>query len=72
MLSKQGQDEATTWYEIETFFVCGEWESTSGETYSTIEEAEKELKDFIEDCEYSVRMGYMDDFNANDWRVSEC
>jgi len=58
-------------YEIQTF-ANGEWENTDGETYATKADADAELIDFIDDCNHAVRMGYLQDFNAADWRVAEC
>jgi hypothetical protein len=49
-----------------------EWENTNGETFDNKAEAEADLAELIDDCEYAVSVGYMSDFNANDWRVSEC
>lgn len=59
-------------YELQTLFANGEWQNTNGETFDTKADAEADLADLIGDCEYSVRMGYMDDFNADEWRVTEC
>ena len=59
-------------YEVQCLMIKDEWENTNYETYATQAEAEADLADLIVDCEYSVRMGYMEDFNADEWRVSEC
>ena len=56
-------------YEVQCLMANGDWRNTTDETFGNKAEAEADLADFIEDCEYSVRMGYMADFNANDWRV---
>lgn len=59
-------------YEIQTLFANGEWQNPNGETFTTIIEAYTELVDFIDGCGHAVRMGYLQDFNAEDWRVREC
>jgi hypothetical protein len=59
-------------YEIQCLFANGEWQNPNGETFDDKAEAEADMAELIYDCEYSVRMGYMDDFNAADWRVQEC
>jgi hypothetical protein len=59
-------------HEIQHLMANGDWENTNGETFNTKADADNDLAELIGDCEYSVRMGYMEDFNAADWRVSEC
>jgi hypothetical protein len=59
-------------YEIQTLFANGEWQNPDGETYPTIIAAYAELVDFLDGCNHAVRMGYLQDFNAEDWRVQEC
>ncbi len=59
-------------YEVQCKMVSGEWENTNEETFATQAEAEADLIEFMDDCLYSVAMGYMEDFNASDWRVAEC
>ena len=59
-------------YEVQCLMINDEWENTNNDTFTTQAEAEADLAEFIEDCQYSVRMGYMEDFNADDWRVAEC
>ena len=59
-------------YEVQCLMVNDEWENTNEETFATQAEAEADLAELVDDCMYAVRMGYMPDFNANDWRVSEC
>lgn len=61
-------------YQIEALFFNIGWEvpnEIDNELYDTKEEAEKELAEFLEDMEYAVEMGYMEDSNAHDWRVAE-
>jgi hypothetical protein len=59
-------------YEIQTLFANGEWQNPDGETYATLYDAATEFIALVDNCEYSVRVGYMEDFNAADWRVQEC
>ena len=59
-------------YEIQHCLINGEWENTTDETFSTIIEAYAELVDFLDGCGHALRMGYLQDFNADDWRVAEC
>ena len=59
-------------YEIQHCFINGEWENTNNDTYPTIIEAYTELVDFLDGCGHALRMGYLQDFNADDWRVAEC
>jgi len=59
-------------YEVQCRMISDEWENTNEETYATQAEAEADLILFIDDCLYSVAMGYRSDFNSEDWRVSEC
>ena len=59
-------------YELQTLFANGEWQNPDGETFGTLYDAEIDLREMIEECEYAVQMGYMEDFNAAYWRVQEC
>jgi len=56
-------------YEIQILLAFNEWENTTGETFGNKAEAEATLSDLISDSEYAVSMGYLQDFDANDWRV---
>ena len=61
-------------YQIEALFYNIEWEvpnEIDNELYDTKEEADAELAEFLEDMEYAVKMGYMEDMEAHDWRVAE-
>jgi hypothetical protein len=61
-------------YQIEALFYNIGWEvpnEIDNELYDTKEEAEKELADLIADMDYAVKMGYMEDSEAHDWRVAE-
>lgn len=59
-------------YEVQCLMINDEWQNPDDKIYSTQAEAEIDLRDMIEECEYAVSMGYMEDFNANEWRVQEC
>jgi len=61
-------------YQIEALFFGGEWEVPNEEDlelFDTREEAEAELKDLLAGMAYAVKKGYMEDYNAHDWRVAE-
>ena len=59
-------------YELQCLMANGDWRNTTDETFSTIIEAYAELVDFLDGCGHALRMGYLQDFNAEDWRVAEC
>jgi hypothetical protein len=61
-------------YQIEALFYNIGWEVPNDqdlELFDTKEEAEAELADFLDGLEYAVKMGYMEDMEAHDWRVAE-
>ena len=60
-------------YQIEALFYNIGWEvpnEIDNELYDTKEEAEKELAELLDDMDYAVKMGYMEDSEAHDWRVA--
>lgn len=61
-------------WQIQTLFFPDGWETPNDEDlelFDTKEEAEAELKDLIAGMAYAVKKGYMEDYNAHDWRVAE-
>ena len=60
-------------YQIHTKMYGGEWECPEEfpTTYATKEEASKELEEFIKDCQKDCSLGYLDDFNPEDWAIFE-
>ena len=56
-------------YELQILLAFNEWENTTGKTFGSKAEADAALSDLISDSEYAVSMGYLQDFDANDWRV---
>jgi hypothetical protein len=61
-------------YQIEALFYNIGWEvpnEIDNELYDTKEEAEKELQDHLDAMAYAVKMGYLEDSEAHDWRVAE-
>lgn len=60
-------------YQIQTKMYSGEWECPEEfpTTYATEEEASKELADFIKGCQEDFSLGYLEDFNPNDWAIFE-
>ena len=61
-----------TTYEVQCRLSNGKWKDITNETFASLEEATDYLRLFMDDCLYSVAMGYRSDFNSEDWRVSEC
>ena len=61
-----------TTYEVQCRLSNGKWKDITNETFVSLAEAEDYLTLFIDDCFYSVAMGYRSDFNSEDWRVAEC
>jgi len=60
-------------WQIETLFFGTGWEvpnENENELYDTKAEAELQLKEHLDDMEYAVMMGFMEDSEADDWRVS--
>jgi hypothetical protein len=61
-------------WQIEALFFNIGWEvpnDSDNELYDSKEEAELALQDHLDDMDYAVKMGYMEDSNAHDWRVAE-
>ena len=72
-------------YEVLTYSLCGGWENTwttwsdenpdeTPEVFDTIEEAERAIKEEIEDTEYSIKKGYMDEgarLTRGDFKIAE-
>lgn len=60
-------------WQIQALFFNEGWECPEDcpTLYDTKEEAEIELEDHIADMAYAVKMGYMSDYDAHDWRVAE-
>lgn len=66
-------------YEIQTNTGFGEWENIWNEEgfgsalvfFDTLEEAQKELKGYLEDLAYFVKIGHLEDFNPQEYRIME-
>ena len=60
-------------FQIQTRFYEDQWECPEEfpTTYNTHEEAMNELESFTQECQDSVSLGYLDDFNPKDWRIFE-
>ena len=61
-------------WQIEALFFNIGWEvpnDSDNALYDSKEEAELALQDHLDDMDYAVEMGYMEDSNAHDWRVAE-
>jgi hypothetical protein len=57
-------------WQIQTIFYPDEWEATNDELFDTKAEAEAELKSLIADMKEAVELGYMEDSDADAWRVA--
>ena len=69
-------------YEIQEVCLCGGWTNTwsheddDGNSiptiYDSIEEAEIDLEDFFEDCDYAVKEEFLEDMpSREDYRIVE-
>jgi hypothetical protein len=66
-------------YEIQTYSYFGQWENIWNEEgsgsalvfFDTLEEAQKELEGFLEDLAYFVKIGHLEDFNPQEYRIME-
>ena len=60
-------------FQIQTRFYENEWECPEEFpiTYNSYQEAKAELDEFVKECQDSVSLGYLDDFNPNDWKIFE-
>ena len=56
---------------IQTIFYPDEWDVVNAELFDTKAEAEAELKSLIADMAEAVELGYMEDSDADAWRVAE-
>ena len=63
-------------YEIQTFTLCDGWVNTWTDndelpvTFETLDEAENELKDYLEDLRLETYNGTLTDFDIESFRVS--
>ena len=55
---------------IQTIFYPDEWDVVNAELFDTKAEAEAELKSLIADMKEAVELGYMEDSDADAWRVA--
>jgi hypothetical protein len=60
-------------FQIMTRFYEDQWECPEEfpTIYNTHEEAMDELESFTKECQDSVSLGYLDDFNPRDWKIFE-
>jgi hypothetical protein len=58
-------------YQIQTCFYPDEWDAVDDEFFDTLEAAQAELKELIDDMDHAVKMGFLQDSNPNDWRVAK-
>lgn len=67
----------STQWEVQTYSLAG-WfnpvkDGDDGKpvTFNTREEAEQDLKEFLEDSDEAVRQGMMEPYSKEEWRVHE-
>jgi hypothetical protein len=60
-------------FQIQTRFYEDQWECPEEfpTIYKSYQEAQDELDEFVKECQDSVSLGYLDDFNPRDWRIFE-
>lgn len=60
-------------FQIQTRFYEDQWECPEEfpTIYKSYQEAKDELDEFVKECQDSVSLGYLDDFNPRDWRIFE-
>jgi hypothetical protein len=62
-------------YEVQTYTLCGGWVNIWADdvhtlvTFATREDAQAELDDFLGELAYAVKVGHLDDFNPDDYRI---
>jgi hypothetical protein len=61
-------------YEVQTYTLCDGWINTWTEddqpmTFDTLEDAQKELQEHLDDLAHAVQTGNMDDYNPEDYRI---
>jgi hypothetical protein len=64
-------------YQIETFTLCDGWvnawrdDSTTPVTFTSYDEALKELNEYFSELNEDVQNGFIDDYNMRDFRIAE-
>jgi hypothetical protein len=63
-------------YQIETYTLCGGWVNiwTDDDVpviFDTYAAAQAELADFLGELAYAVKVGHLDDYNPEDYRIVE-
>lgn len=63
-------------YQILTYTLCEGWVNiwTDNEvliTFDSLDQAQKELQDFLSEMAESVQLGYLDDFNPEDYKIEK-
>jgi hypothetical protein len=65
-------------YQIETYTLCGGWVNIWTDslddtlvTFDTYAAAQAELADFLGELAYAVKVGHLDDYNPEDYRIVE-
>ena len=64
-------------FEIQTFTLCAGWvniwatNDTEPVIFNTRKAAEKELSEYLADLAHAVKLGHLDDFNPEDYRIEK-
>jgi len=64
-------------YEVQTLTYLNQWENTWTDdgmtlvTFDTLEDAQKELDDHLADLAHAVKIGNLEDFYPEDYRIVE-
>ena len=63
-------------YQIETYTLCGGWVNIWSDDdvpviFDTYAAAQAELADFLGELAYAVKVGHLDDYNPEDYRIVE-
>jgi hypothetical protein len=61
-------------YQVQTYTLCDGWINTWTEddtplTFDTLEEAQIALQEHLEDLDQFVKIGHLQDFNPEDYRI---
>jgi hypothetical protein len=64
-------------YEVQTYTLCAGWinlwtdEGNTLVTFDTFEAARAELEDFLGELAHAVKLGHLDDFSPDDYKIEK-
>lgn len=64
-------------YEVQTYTLCAGWinlwmdDGNTLVTFDTLEAAQKELEDFLGELAHAIKLGHLDDFSPEDYKIVE-